>query len=101
MDEFKGSPNSKKLYLLHYYYIPKEDVYAFLLNMCETRDWLFVMSILMNGNVSHYFSTPEHFEKKTFELMMELSKDHELTHAMLKSYYCANQCGVGASPRSL
>lgn len=68
MDEFKGSPNSKKLYLLHYYDISKQDVYAFLLDMCQTRDWLFAMSILMDGNVSHYFSTPEHFEKKTFEL---------------------------------
>jgi hypothetical protein len=97
MNDFKNIPNSKKLYLLNYYDISKEDVYAFLLDMCQSRDWLFAMSILMNGNVSHYFSMSEHFDKKAFEHMMELSKDHELTHAMLKSYYDANQAVAEAS----
>jgi hypothetical protein len=73
--------------MMHYYDIPKEDIYTFLLDMCQSKDWVFAMAILMNARTASYFSDLTPSDKSKLEMLMHMTSEHELTTSMIKSYY--------------
>lgn len=77
--EFVSAPFSKKIFILHFYDVPKDLVYQFFQDVCERKDYLFAMSILTNGRSAHHFVEIDDLE--FFEKMKEHVKDHRiLTH---------------------
>ena len=81
IEEFIGAPLSKKIFILHFYDIPKSYVYDFLEDVCKRKDYLYAIAILTNGRSAHHFENIVDVE--FFKSLKNYVNDHDLLCRMI------------------